>query len=48
MAGRRGEAPPGPDKRLIWGAVGAGALIVVIIVVFQIMKKDPVEPDMRG
>lgn len=47
VAGRRGEAPPGPDKRLIWGAVGAGALIVVIIVVFQIMKKDPVEPEKK-
>ncbi|KAF0239779.1 MAG: hypothetical protein FD180_5176 [Planctomycetota bacterium] len=42
VAGRRGEEPEkGPDKRLIWGAVGAGVLIVAVVVGIQIAKKDP-------
>lgn len=44
VAGRRGEAPPGPDKRLIWGAVGAGVLIVAVVAGIHFAKKTPVEP----
>ena len=41
LAGRRGGEPEkGPDKRLIWGAVGAGVLIVAVVVGIQIAKKD--------
>ncbi|MEK7466779.1 MAG: hypothetical protein AAB074_05120 [Planctomycetota bacterium] len=42
VAGRRGGEPEkGPDKRLIWGSVGAGVLIVAVVVGIQIAKKDP-------
>lgn len=45
VAGRRGDPGQGPDKRLVWGAVGAGVLIVLVIVIFQVAKKkDPETP----
>lgn len=42
--GRRGEQEPGIDKRLLWGSVGAGVLLVGIIVAIQLSKKSPEEP----
>ena len=46
--GRRGRGPeePPPDKRLIWGGVGAGVLLVAIILIVHFAGREtpPEEP----